>query len=102
MNVHHVVVLREVADDLNAGKAFYDHQEPGVGDRFWDSLYRDIESLQVYAGIHPRQHGLFRMLAKQFPYGIYYEIADDVAYIVAVLPMRRDPLWIGKQLRRGQ
>jgi len=52
MKVHDVVVLREVAGDLNEGKAFYDRSEPGVGDYFWDSLCADIESLTIYAGIH--------------------------------------------------
>ncbi len=98
MNVRDVVVLAEVAADLNAGKAFYDQNEPGIGDYFWDSLCADIESLTLYAGIHNRKHGLYRMLAKRFPYAIYYEIADDVAYVVAVLPMRRHPAWIKRHL----
>ena len=99
MTVREVVVLAEVAGDLNEGRAFYDRQEPGVGDYFWDSLVTDIESLMIYAGIHTRKHGVYRMLARRFPYGIYYEIADDVAYIVAVLPMRRSPAWIQRKLR---
>jgi len=98
MKVHDVVVLREVAGDLNEGKAFYDRSEPGVGDYFWDSLCADIESLTIYAGIHSRKHGLYRMLAKRFPYAIYYEIGDEVAYVVAVLPMRRNPTWIKGRL----
>ncbi len=99
MRVREVVILREVADDLNDGKAFYDQKETGVGDYFWDSLLADIESLILYAGIHSRAHGLYRMLAKRFPYAIYYEIADDIAYIVAVLPMRRNPAWIERRLQ---
>lgn len=102
MKVRDVVVLREVANDLNEGKTFYDQSEPGVGDYFWDSLCADIESLIIYGGIHSRQYGLHRMLARRFPYAIYYEISDDVAYVMAVLPMRRDPLWIeGKLKDRG-
>ena len=102
MRVREVVILREVADDLNDGKAFYDRRELGVGDYFWDSLFADIESLMIYAGIHCRKHGLYRMLARRFPYAIYYEIADDIAYVVAVLPMRRHPSWIrGKLKGRG-
>ena len=54
MRVREVVILREVADDLNDGKAFYDQREPGVGDYFWDSLFADIDSLMIYAGIHSR------------------------------------------------
>jgi hypothetical protein len=30
---------------------------------------------------------------------IYYEIAGEVAYVVAVLPMRRSPAWIRKKLK---
>lgn len=67
MTVREVVILRQVADDLNGGKKFYDQREPGVGDYFWDSLLSDIESLVLYAGIHSRHHGLYRMLAKRFP-----------------------------------
>ncbi len=100
MKVREVVILSEVADDLNDGKAFYEQRESGVGDYFWDSLFADIESLIIYAGIHCRAHGLYRMLARRFPYAIYYEIVDEVAYVVAVLPMRRSPARIQKK-RRG-
>jgi hypothetical protein len=98
VTVREVIILREVADDLNNGKAFYDQREPGVGDYFWDSLFADIESLVIYASIHNRAHGLCRMLAKRFPYAIYYEIAGEVVYVVAVLPMRRSPAWIKRKL----
>lgn len=98
MKVREIIILREVADDLNEGKAFYDQSEPGVGDYFWDSLLADIESLIIYAGIHSRAQGLFRMLARRFPYAIYYEIAAEVVYVVAVLPMRRSPEWIKRKL----
>ncbi len=32
MIVKDVVILKEVADDMNDGKAFYDQRESGVGD----------------------------------------------------------------------
>jgi len=85
--------------DVNDGKAFYDQREPGVGDYFWDSLLADIESLLLYAGIHRKEHDFYRMLAKRFPYAIYYYIMDDVACIVAVLPMRRNPAWIKRKIK---
>ena len=99
MRVRDVVVLEDVAEDMNNGKAFYDQKESGVGDYFWDSLLADIESLMLYAGVHTKEHGLYRMLARRFPYAIYFEIADDVAYVVAVLPMRRNPAWIKRKLK---
>ncbi len=98
MRIKDVVTLKEVVNDLNDGKAFYDQRETGVGDYFWDSLIADIESLRIYAGIHNKRYGLHRMLAKRFPYALYYEIEDKIAYIVAILPMRRNPVRIKRKL----
>ena len=39
------------------------------------------------------------MLSNRFPFGIYYEVEDDVVYVYAILDLRRDPLWIRKRLR---
>lgn len=99
MKVKDVVILNEVADDFNDGRSFYDQKERGVGEYFWDSLIADIESLFIYAGIHSKKYGLYRMPAKRFPYAIYYEVNDEIAYIIAVLPMRRDPAWIKNKLK---
>jgi hypothetical protein len=98
MKITKVVALAEVSADLLEGKAFYDGAELGVGDYFWDSLIADMESLIIYAGIHKRQFGFFVMYARRFPYGIYYQVRDETAEVVAVLPLRRNPLWIGGQL----
>ena len=100
MKIKDIITLKEVANDLKEGKDFYDQREVGVGNYFWDSLVADIESLIIYAGIHIKIYGLHRMLAKRFPYAIYYEIKNEIAYVVAVLPMRRDPLWIKKKLQK--
>ena len=51
--------------DLAAGYRFYEDKQRGLGDYFLDSLYSDIDSLQVYAGIHPIHFGRFyRLLSK--------------------------------------
>jgi len=99
MIVKDIIIQKDVSDDLNDGKDFYNQREPGVGDYFWDSLLADIESLVLYAGIHRKEHGCYRMLAKRFPYAIYYDIEDNIAYVVAVLPMRRNPSWIKRKMK---
>ena len=99
MIVKDIILQKEVSDDLNDGKDFYNQREPGVGDYFWDSLLADIESLVLYAGIHRKEHGCYRMFAKRFPYAIYYDIVDNIAYVVAVLSMRRNPSWIKRKIK---
>jgi len=98
MKIKDVLILKEAVLDLEYGKFFYDQKEIGVGDYFWDSLVADIESLIIYAGIHNKRYDFYRMFAKRFPYAIYYYIKNKVAYVVAILPMRRDPAWIRKKL----
>ncbi len=98
MIVQDVVILDEAANDLAAGQTFYDQRERGVGDYFWDSLIADIESLFIFAGVHVSQYGLYRMLAKRFPYAIYYDINAEIVQVIAVLPLRRNPAWLEKKL----
>lgn len=75
-----VVVLDEVFDDLNEGRRFYARNEPWLGEYFWDSLLSDIESLYFYAGVHPRHFGLFRLIAKRFPYAIYCHVTTKLSH----------------------
>ena len=91
-----VVVLEDAAVDLEAGSRFYEQREPGVGDYFTEALLSDLNSLVLYAGIHKKHFGFYRMLSKRFPFGIYYEVEGDIAYVYAILDMRQHP--IGLQL----
>ena len=45
MTVKELVVLEQVAFDLRQGKLFYDDNQEGIGDYFFDSIIADIESL---------------------------------------------------------
>jgi hypothetical protein len=63
--------------DLLNGFQFYERQKSGLGSYFLDSLYSDIESLRLYAGIHRRLFGYHRLLSKRFPFGVYYDVSGD-------------------------
>ena len=94
-----VKILPSGLNDLADGRSFYEQQSAGVGDYFLDSLFSDIDSLALYGGIHRQTGGYFVMLAKRFPYAIYYRMAAGVAIVWRVLDCRRDPGWIRKQLK---
>lgn len=101
MNIKHIQILSEAEEDLNNGRIFYEEQEQGVGEYFWDAILSDIESLFIFAGIHIKEYGFYRMLSKRFPYFIYYDVKGDIAYVIAVLPMRRKPQWISERLNKS-
>lgn len=93
--------ILDVAEaDLLRGFRFYQRKSRGVGWYFLDTLSGEIESLHLYAGIHRKYLGYFRMLSRRFPYAVYYRIANDEVQVWRVLDYRRDPDWIRKQLLR--
>lgn len=98
MRVRAVILLAEAADDLEAGRAFYEEREPGVGRYFLDCLLSDLESLRLNAGIHSIHFGFHRLLSLRFPFAIYYDVTADLARVAAILDMRRDPAWIRREL----
>ena len=52
---------------------------------------KNIISLWLYGGIHEKTFGLYRLLSKRFPYGIYYDLQQNTVIVVAVLDLRQNP-----------
>lgn len=96
-----IEILDSAQDDLISGYAFYERQRKGLGDYFLDSLFSDIDSLLLFAGIHPiyfrRYH---RLLSKRFPFAIYYRVEGDVVRVYAALDCRQDPIRIAERMNR--
>ena len=92
-------ILPIALQDLEEGYGFYEQQASGLGSYFLDSLYSDIDSLQISAGFHSVHFQRFyRLLARRFPFAIYYKVIHDTAVIYAVLDCRRNPAWIREKL----
>jgi len=85
----------DILDDFH----FYETQEAGLGSHFLNSIYSDIESLRLYAGINLKPHKNFhRLLSKRFPFAIYYSVSATTAFVHAVVDCRRNPAWIKQRL----
>ena len=52
-----IEILNLALEDLIDGFRFYESQSKGLGDYFLDSIFSDIESLHLYAGIHTLYFG---------------------------------------------
>ena len=70
----------------------------GLGSYFIDTLFSDIDSLQLYGGVHQKHFGYHRMLSKRFPFAIYYKVEEDTVILYAVLDCRQNPDTIKKKL----
>ncbi|TFH13701.1 MAG: type II toxin-antitoxin system RelE/ParE family toxin [Lentisphaerales bacterium] len=95
MNVR---ILDEAEQDLIDGFRFYEVQDSGLGEYFLDSLFSDIDSLHLYAGVHSTHFGYNRLLSRRFPFAVYYKIEGETANVWAVLDCRQDPAKIAARL----
>ena len=93
-----IQIKQAARDDLQKGYLFYEQQKPGLGEYFLESLSAEIDSLVIYAGVHPIVCSYYFMLAHRFPYAIYYRLDADVICVHAVLDCRRDPQKIIQRL----
>jgi len=92
-------ILKSAREDLKEGYLFYDFQQKGLGAYFLESLYSDIESLKLFAGIHSIHFQKYhRLLSKRFPFSIYYRLGETEIRIYAVVDCRTKPAGIKNRL----
>ena len=78
-------LLDGAKEDLRNGWFFYERQSPGLGDRFLDAIEAEVHTLALYAGIHLKVEGFYRMLIRRFPFALYYLIEEHTSDIDAIL-----------------
>ena len=93
-----IEILDSAQQDLVAGCAFYERQAHGLGSYFLDSLFSDIDSLRLFAGVHAVYFGGYhRLLSKRFP--IYYRVETDLVLVYAVLDCRQNPRTVAVRMK---
>ncbi len=96
-----VRILDSALEDLDRGRGFYDDQGEGLGAYFLDSLFSEIDSLVLFGGTHRRVLGYHRLIAKRFPYAVYYKVEENqIAVVWRVLDLRQEPSKLRKALQR--
>lgn len=86
-----VKILPAALEDLDRGRRFYARQRKSLGNYFIDALFSDIDSLELYAGIHMKVFDFHRLLAKRFPYAVYYQVDGETCIVFRVLDCRQEP-----------
>jgi plasmid stabilization system protein ParE len=93
-----VRVLPEASQDIVMDAQYHESQSPGLGKYFTKCIHQELRRLQRHAGIHAKDRGYHRMIARRFSLVIYYKIEDGIAVVVAIVDNRRDPEWIANRL----
>ena len=85
-----VELRADAISDLVEAAWFYERQRSGLGDQFTDAMFAHLAYLETVAGGHEVVFGLHRMLAKRFPYALYYKVVGELLALLKV-SAHRDP-----------
>ena len=97
--MYKIQILNAAESDIEEGMIFYENQSDGLGLYFLETIMSDIQSLQIYCGIHIKIKEYYRLLSKRFPYSIYYKYTKNTIFIYAVFDCRQNPKRIEEKLR---
>jgi plasmid stabilization system protein ParE len=86
------VIIRPNAEaDLREARLWYDSQRPGLGDELLDEFGRAICLLEEQPERRPIYYnGFRRLLARRFPYKIFYRIEENRVIVFRILHAKRD------------
>ena len=85
--------------ELNEAAQFYNSESPGLGSAFLDEVERCTKAIVNY----PEAGSLIigsvrRRLVLRFPYAILYTIKQDGLRMLAVMNLKRRPMyWVGRE-----
>jgi len=99
-----IVVLPEAADEFEDAADYYDHQQPGLGQRYRDEVDRHIRWIGQYPNLpHVRSGGYRRVNLKIFPYYVAYVFHQEAVWVLAIAHAHRKPeYWIRRRLNLSQ
>jgi hypothetical protein len=92
--------LPEAEEEVNQAVDHYEQKTSGLGLDFLFEVETGfsaiIQAPERWPRISPRVR---RYLLRRFPYGIMYEVKDDIVLVIAVANLRRRPNYWRRRLR---
>ena len=85
-----LVFRPEAESELLDARAWYDDQQPGLGQTFATEVNRVLGAIVSHPLAYPRVHGeTRRAVVRRFPYAIYFRPVSDEVVVLAVMHGRR-------------
>ncbi len=84
--------LASASEEFLNAVSYYDSKEEGLGDEFYDEVWRTISRIVSHPFAWPPISSRTRRCrTKRFPYGVIYQTRPDSILIIAVMHLHRDP-----------
>jgi len=90
--VYLIVSMPNAINDVQDAFDWYESKQQGLGDAFVNELEKFSEALATFPFKHRIIKNEIRLgVLQRFPYLVYYEIIEDVVYILSVVYGGRHP-----------
>ncbi len=85
--------------ELNEAAQYYESESPGLGRAFLDEVERCTQIIANFPEAGPLiTETIRRQLLLRFPYALLYSIKSDRARVLAVMNLKRRPMyWVGRE-----
>lgn len=82
----------EANAEVDAAAAFYHDKQPGLAQRFLDSLEDALRRIQRHPQVYrPVEGDIRKCRVPHYPYGVIYRARSGFIEIIAVMHVRRSP-----------
>jgi plasmid stabilization system protein ParE len=94
-----LILLLQADLDIQAAFERYENYQTGRGEVFMRQLDAALTLLRRNPEIAPAYEGAYRrMLIREFPYGIFYQVQPSRIVVAAIIDLRQDPRTIQRKL----
>jgi plasmid stabilization system protein ParE len=98
-----LIVLAVAREDMAEIYRWYEQQGEGVGLRFLAAVDKAFHSIRAFPDSYEIVLADYhRALLKKFPYAVYFEFAEQVVTVHAVLHTSRRQVWLDRIRSRDQ
>lgn len=88
--------------ELNEAITYYNGCQNGLGLEFAKEVYLAIKNILSFPyAWAPLSANTRRCLTNRFPYGVIYQVADEEAYIIAVMHLNREPNYLKNREKKA-
>jgi len=96
MNIN---ILPQAEQEFSEAVDWYNDQCLGLGYEFAAELSNTLERIAQFPDAWPKiSRRARRCLTNKFPFGVIYQVRKDCILIVAVMHMKRDPVFWQKRI----
>jgi len=88
-------------EEFAAQVAYYEDQEPGLGQRFYGEVIADLHWIAANPEVPRLRKGYRRVNLKVFPFYVSYVVERDRVWVLAVAHGSKRPGYWSKRMRSG-